>query len=116
MIDSLRACGSFGSFLADGAAMAKRESNNKWSAGVTQNSNALNLEKGVFTKRSSRQIARSLKRSAEKSTRRKSSPVRSAMSMLTFHINRMGTKLTGSRRRVLEQAKSDLRKMFARDR
>ena len=94
--------------------MAKHDSN-RWSANVTRNSNALDLEKGLFTRRSSRQIALSLKRSAEKSTRRKSSPYRSAMSMLTFYINRMGTKLTGSRRKVLEQAKSDLREMFARD-
>src|SRR5215470_3386874 len=96
-------------------AMAKHDAD-RWSSNVTRHSNALDLEKGVFTKRNSHQIALSLKRSAEKSARRKSSPFRSAMSMLTFYINRMGTNLTGRRRRVLEQAKSDLREMFARDR
>ncbi len=86
----------------------------RWSARVTQQSNALTLEKGVFTKRSSRQIALSLKRSAERSSRRKSTPFRSAMSMLNFYINRMGTQLSGTRRKVLERAKSDLRELFGK--
>jgi hypothetical protein len=85
-----------------------------WSARVTQESNALTLEKGVFTKHRSRAIAWSLKRSAEKSRRRKSSAFRSAMSMLTFYINRMGTQLSAGRRKVLEQAKEDLREVFGR--
>jgi len=92
------------------------KSSSRWSARVRETSDALTLEKGVFTKRSSRQIALSLKRSAERSTRRKTSPFRSAMSMLNFYINRMGSKLSAERRRVLERAKSDLRKIFGRAR
>jgi hypothetical protein len=71
---------------------------------------------GVFKKRDPRVIAQSLKRSAERSTRRKSTPFRSAMSMLNFYINRMGRKLSSDRRRVLERAKSDLRDLFGRPR
>jgi hypothetical protein len=77
-------------------------------------SNALDLERGVFTQRSARAIARSLKRSAERSKRRKSAPFRSAMSMLTFHINRAGKNLPASRRRVLEAAKGELRRLYER--
>jgi len=86
----------------------------RWSARVTRESDALTLEKGVFTQRSSRAIALSLKKSAERSTRRKSSPFRSAMSMLNFYINRMGTKMSAGRRKVLERAKQDLRELFGR--
>ena len=86
----------------------------RWSARVTRESDALTLEKGVFTKRSARAIALSLKKSAERSTRRKSSPFRSAMSMLNFYINRMGTKMSAGRRKVLERAKQDLRELFGR--
>ena len=82
--------------------------------GVTQRSDALDLERGVFTKRSARQVALSLKRSAESSRRRKSSPFASAMSMLTFEINRAGKNLTPERRRVLTNAKTELRKLFDR--
>jgi hypothetical protein len=84
----------------------------KWSARVTRQSDALDLEGGVFKKRSARDIAASLKRSAERSHRRKSSPMRSAMSMLTFYINRAGKGLSASRRRTLEAAKGELRKLF----
>ena len=87
---------------------------NRWSARVSQHSNALTLENGVFTKGDSRAIARSLKRSAERSRRRKATPFRSAMSMLNFYINRMGTKLRPGRRKVLERAKSDLRDLFGK--
>lgn len=79
-------------------------------------SNALDLEKGVFTKRSARGIALSLKRSAERSERRKSDPYRSAMSMLNFHINRGGRGLTVERRHVLNAAKTELRKVFGKTR
>jgi hypothetical protein len=79
-----------------------------------QKSAALDLEPGVFKKRSARQIALSLKKSAEASQRRKSEPFRSAMSMLNFHINRGGAGLTAERRRVLNQAKQELRKAFNR--
>lgn len=83
-----------------------------WSADVTRHSNALDLEADVFTLDDPREIARSLKRSAEASGRRKSPPFRSAMSMLTFYINRAGKGLSEGRRRVLETAKVELRKEF----
>ena len=90
----------------------KRGTNPKrWSAAVTQHSAALDLEPGVF-KRAPKALARSLKRSAERSTRRKSSPYRSAMSMLTFYINRAGKRLSSQRRATLERAKVELRKLF----
>jgi hypothetical protein len=77
-------------------------------------SNALDLEKGVFTRRTPRAVALSLKRSAERSRRRKSAPFRSAMSMLSFEINRAGRNLPRARRAVLEQAKDELRKLYGR--
>ena len=86
----------------------------KWSAAVRQTSDALDLESGVFAKKSPSAIARSLKRSAERSRRRKSEPFRSAMSMLTFYINRAGKGLTDEQRRTLEAAKDELRKVFHR--
>ncbi|HEY3075659.1 MAG TPA: DUF3175 domain-containing protein [Burkholderiales bacterium] len=92
--------------------MAKR--GKRWSARVMRTSNALDLERGVFTKRSPRAVARSLKRSAEHSRRRKSAPFRSAMSMLNFHINRGGKGLSSSQRKVLEAAKGELRKLYGR--
>ena len=92
-----------------GAAKQKR-----WSQQVTESSDALTLEKGVFQKRSSRAIARSLKRSADSSRRRKSPPFRSAMSMLSFYINRAGKSLPPSRRAVLERAKVELRHLYGR--
>ena len=79
-----------------------------------QTSDALDLEPGVFTKSSPRRIALSLKRSAESSARRKSEPYRSAMSMLTFHINRGGKNLSPERRRILDRAKQELRLAFGR--
>jgi hypothetical protein len=84
----------------------------KWSGKVTRTSDALDLEGGVFKKRSARDIAHSLKASAEHSHRRKSPPLRSAMSMLTFYINRAGKELSASRRRTLEAAKDELRRLF----
>jgi hypothetical protein len=86
----------------------------KWSAEVTEHSDALDLEKDVFKSRDPRKIARSLKRSAKASTRRKSSAFRSAMSMLTFYINRAGGNLSPTRRRTLEKAKDELRLAFGR--
>ena len=80
---------------------------------MTERSNALDLEPEVF-KGSAPEIARSLQRSAERSTRRKTTPFRSAMSMLTFYENRAGSKLSPSRRRALEQAKDELRKLYGR--
>jgi hypothetical protein len=89
-------------------------SRKRWSARVTRASNALDLEPGVFTKRSAREIARSLKRSAEPSERRTAEPYRSAMSMLSFYLNHAGPKLSPARRRVLERAKRELRRLFGR--
>jgi hypothetical protein len=86
----------------------------RWSAEVTARSNALDLERSVFTWKDPRRIAASLKRSAERSRRRKGTPYQSAMSMLTFYINRAGANLSASQKRVLEQAKQELRKQFGR--
>ncbi len=95
--------------------MAKQHSGKRWSQDVTAHSDALDLKEDVFTLRSPRQIAQSLKTSAENSKRRKSSPYRSAMSMLTFYINRAGKNLPTKRRKTLELAKDELRKAFGRD-
>lgn len=86
----------------------------KWSGKVTRESDALDLEKGVFEKRSAHDIAVSLKRSAEHSRRRKSAPLRSAMSMLTFYINRAGKNLSAERKGKLNAAKDALREKFHR--
>jgi hypothetical protein len=86
----------------------------KWSAAVTEGSDALDLEDEIFKSRSPKRIAASLKRSAEESHRRKGSPLHSAMSMLNFYINRAGTNLPASRKRVLEAAKDELRRQFGR--
>ena len=86
----------------------------RWSARVTKRSNALDLEPKVFRSRSPRQIALSLKRSAERSKRRKAKPYQSAMSMLNFYINRAGKNLPKSRKRTLERAKDELREVFGR--
>ena len=90
-------------------------SSRRWLARVTRESDALDLEKGVFTGRDPEKIAASLKRSAERSHRRKSDPYRSALSMLTFYINRAGKNLPASRRRTLEKAKTELRRQFGRE-
>jgi len=87
----------------------------KWSARVTQTSDALDLEKNVFTSGSALHIAESLKRSAERSKRKKGTPYQSAMSMLNFYINRAGKKLPETRKKTLEAAKDKLRKLYNRD-
>ena len=92
--------------------MAKKKK--KWSRKVTENSDALDLKEGIFNQRSAKKIADSLKVSAERSNRRKSSPLRSAMSMLTFYINRAGILLSKGRRQTLEKAKDELRKDFGK--
>ena len=86
-----------------------------WSNRVTRESNALDLEGGVFTWNDPKRIAASLKRSAEESGRRKAEPYRSALSMLVFYINRAGKNLPASRRRTLQRAKTELRRQFGRD-
>lgn len=93
---------------------SRSRASQRWSARVTRSSNALDLEDGVFKQRSARAIADSLKRSALASHRRKSEPFRSAMSMLNFEINRAGRGLSAERRRTLERAKVELRKVFGR--
>jgi hypothetical protein len=85
-----------------------------WSKAVTEQSSALDLEPDVFTLEDPKAIARSLKRSADRSKRRKSSPYRSAMSMLTFYINRAGTNLPKKQLKVLEAAKGELRSAYGR--
>lgn len=85
-----------------------------WSGQVTRESNALDLEQGVFSLSDPRRIALSLKRSAEASDRRKSEPFRSAMSMLNFYINRAGKNLPKIRLAVLNRAKNELRRLFGR--
>jgi Protein of unknown function (DUF3175) len=86
----------------------------RWSARVTRESDALDLQKGVFKQPSPAKIAASLKRSAERSKRRKADPYRSALSMLTFYINRAGKNLPASRKKTLQKAKVELRKQFHR--
>lgn len=86
----------------------------RWSQRVTEESNALDLEKNVFNKSDPRSIALSLKRSAEQSRRRKSDPYRSAMSMLTFYINRAGKNLPKERKERLEKAKDELRALYGK--
>ena len=85
-----------------------------WSARATRDSDALDLETGVFTWNDPQKIARSLKQSADLSMRRQSSPYRSAMSMLVFYINRAGKNLTAERKAILEQVKVELRKLYGR--
>lgn len=86
----------------------------RWSGDVTEHSDALDLKSGIFNQ-SATAIARSLKHSAGQSERRKASPFRSAMSMLTFYINRAGKNLTARRRKTLEAAKDELRKVFGKN-
>jgi hypothetical protein len=88
----------------------------RWSQRVTETSNALDLEAGVFSMEDPRAIALSLKRSADESRRRKSEPYRSAMSMLTFYINRAGKQLPKAQRARLEAAKDELRELYGRPR
>ena len=87
----------------------------KWSQEVTEHSDALDLEKGIFSSEDPKKIADSLKRSAEHSHRRKGTPFQSAMSMLTFYINRAGRDLPAKQRHVLDAAKDELRKDFGRE-
>src|SRR3954469_10828789 len=87
----------------------------RWSARVTRESDALDLRQNVFTLRSAKAIAASLKHSAEKSRRRKSGAYRSAMSMLTFYINRGGKGLSKTRKKKLEKGKDELRELFDKD-
>ena len=92
-----------------------RPHDHKWSADVAEHSDALDLERDIFKSSDPKKIARSLKASAERSHRRKAEPYRSAMSMLTFYINRAGKNLPAARRKTLQRAKAELRRQFGRD-
>lgn len=93
----------------------RRASPRRWSQRVTRESNAMDLKKGVFKQTSARKIAASLKRSAERSSRRKAGAYRSALSMLTFYINRAGRTLPKTQRERLERAKAELKHQFGKD-
>jgi putative cell wall-binding protein len=92
----------------------KRSATKKWSEKVTRESDALDLEQGVFTWNNPKKIAQSLKRSADSSKRRKAAPFRSAMSMLVFYINRAGKKLNKEQKQILEKAKNELRQLYGK--
>ena len=94
---------------------AKKPSPKRWSQRVTQGSDALDLKRGVFTLRDPKRIAASLKRSAERSSRRKTGAYRSALSMLTFYINRAGKTLPKTQRDRLQRAKNELKRAFGRE-
>lgn len=94
---------------------ASKKPAKKWSAEVTEHSDALDLKENIFESKSPKRIAESLKKSAEHSDRRKSSPYRSAMPMLTFYINRAGKNLESDQKQVLENAKEELRRVFGRE-
>ena len=94
---------------------AKKTSSKRWSQRVTRESDALDLKRGVFKLTSAKKIAASLKRSAEQSSRRKTGAYRSALSMLTFYINRAGKTLPKTQRTRLERAKVELKNQFHRD-
>jgi hypothetical protein len=96
------------------ASMVSRKPDRKWSAKVTEESDALDLEKRIFESRDPKRVAASLKRSAETSKRRKGTPLQSAMSMLNFYANRAGKNLPAAQKRVLERAKEELRRLFGR--
>ena len=97
------------------ATPARKAAPEKWSAAVTEHSDAMDLQEGVFTGRNPHKIALSIKHSAEESDRKKGDAYQSAMSMLTFYINRAGHNLTPARRKVLESAKDHLRELFGKE-
>lgn len=95
--------------------MPRKKSKRKWSQDVTENSDAMDLKQGVFKQPSAKKIADSLKKSSEQSDRRKTSPFQSAMSMLSFYINRAGKHLSKSRLATLDRAKDELHKDFGKE-
>jgi hypothetical protein len=92
----------------------EKKAGRKWSAGVMKRSNALDLQPDIFKSQDPEKIARSLKKSAEKSKRKKGTPFQSAMSMLNFYINRAGKNLSSRKRNTLERSKNKLRLLFGR--
>ena len=107
--------GTAGRAAASKRKQAASRSGRRWSQRVTRQSDALALDKGVFTLRDPKRIAASLKRSAMRSRRRKADPFRSALSMLTFYVNRAGRGLPAARKKTLMRAKDELRKQFGKD-
>jgi len=97
------------------SAAKRKASPKRWSQRVTQKSDALDLKRGVFTLRDPKRIAASLKRSAERSSRRKAGAYRSALSMLTFYVNRAGKTLPKTQRERLERAKVELKRQFGKE-
>ena len=93
----------------------KKTATKKWSKEVTEHSDAMDLEKDVFKQKDPKKIAESVKRSAEKSNRKKAGPFQSAMSMINFYENRAGKNLSASQKKVLDQSKNELRKLFGRE-
>ncbi|HLX15504.1 MAG TPA: DUF3175 domain-containing protein [Bradyrhizobium sp.] len=115
---STASCGSTGRKIARKKARkatGRKFAANRWSQHVTREGNALDLKRGVFTLSDPKRIAASLKRSAERSSRRKAGAYRSALSMLTFYINRAGKTLAKAQRQRLERAKSELKRQFGRE-
>ena len=94
---------------------AKKTAPQKWSKNVTEHSNAMDLEKDVFKLKDPKKIAASVKRSAEKSKRRKAGPFQSAMSMINFYENRGGKNISASQKKVLDKSRDELRKDFGRE-
>lgn len=94
---------------------AKKAPPKKWSKGVTEHSNAMDLQKDVFKQKDPKKIAESVKNSAEKSKRRKAGPFQSAMSMINFYENRGGKNISASQKKVLDKSKEELRKLFGRE-
>ncbi len=101
--------------MAKTSETVKKTKKRKWSANVSKHSDALDLENNIFKSGSAEKVAQSLKRSAEKSKRKKGTPYQSAMSMLNFYINRAGKGLSARRKSTLENAKKKLRQLFHRD-
>ena len=93
----------------------KKTATKKWSKKVTEHSDAMDLKKDVFKQKDPKKIAESVKRSAEKSKRRKAGPFQSAMSMINFYENRAGKNLSVSQKKVLDKSKNELRKLFGRE-
>lgn len=94
---------------------SKKSAPKKWSASVTEHSNAMDLEKDVFKQKDPVKIAQSLKRSAERSKRKKAGPFQSAMSMINFYENRGGKNISSAQKKILDQSKEELRKLFGRE-
>lgn len=94
---------------------SKKAAPKKWSKKVTKHSNAMDLEKDVFKQTDPKKIAESVKRSAEKSKRRKAEPFQSAMSMINFYENRGGKNISAAQKKVLDASKNELRKLFGRE-